>query len=186
MIIGENLKNKQFGALIVLHKIGKTNKNRQMWLCLCSCGKQTKAIHGHLTSGNRTSCGCRKLNKEEYRKDIKDVCTQNVSKQYQKNAGYKDREFLLNFSEIKSLIFSNCNYCGISPSNIFTARRRISQSVYENEVKYSGIDRVDSSKGYNVINCVSCCKTCNRAKSDLTKEEFIQWVEKTYLFLKKT
>ena len=40
---------------------------------------------------------------------------------------------------------------------------------------YSGIDRIDSSVGYEPNNVVSCCKICNYAKSNLTKDDFINW-----------
>jgi hypothetical protein len=37
-----------------------------------------------------------------------------------------------------------------------------------------GIDRLDSTKGYEVENCVSCCEQCNYMKLDYTQEEFIK------------
>ncbi len=51
----------------------------------------------------------------------------------------------------------------------------------------NGIDRVDSKIGYYPKNCVSCCKQCNRAKSDQTQNEFYEWIEriKNHLELKR-
>ena len=34
-------------------------------------------------------------------------------------------------------------------------------------------DRVDSSLGYTVSNCVPCCKYCNQAKNDRSVSEFL-------------
>lgn len=62
----------------------------------------------------------------------------------------------------------NCFYCDSEPSNM------ISQYGF----KYNGLDRVDSSKGYSLSNVVTCCKICNRAKSDLSQKDFYDWIEK--------
>ena len=41
-----------------------------------------------------------------------------------------------------------------------------------------GIDRIDSSIGYVVENCVPCCTLCNRMKSNLSGREFIAHVDR--------
>ena len=48
-------------------------------------------------------------------------------------------------------------------------------------ITYNGIDRIDSTKGYFNDNVVSCCKVCNRAKSNLSLEDFKQWAANLYL-----
>ena len=48
-------------------------------------------------------------------------------------------------------------------------------------ILYNGIDRIDSSQGYFKDNVGSCCKTCNRAKSNLSLVEFKDWISKVYL-----
>jgi hypothetical protein len=48
-------------------------------------------------------------------------------------------------------------------------------------IKCSGIDRVDSNKGYTIDNCVPCCKTCNLAKAELSQRDFLDWVRKVYI-----
>lgn len=40
----------------------------------------------------------------------------------------------------------------------------------------NGIDRVNNDLGYINNNVVSCCKTCNLAKSSLTLIEFKNWI----------
>ena len=44
----------------------------------------------------------------------------------------------------------------------------------------NGIDRLDSSKPYEVDNCVSCCSKCNYMKQDNTEQEFIDQIKKIY------
>lgn len=39
-----------------------------------------------------------------------------------------------------------------------------------------GLDRIDPSKPYTIKNVEPCCKHCNRMKSDLTSDEFMDQV----------
>ena len=51
----------------------------------------------------------------------------------------------------------------------------------QNERTSEGLDRIDSSIGYQVDNLVSCCSICNQMKSDRNKEE---WLDKMFTILK--
>ncbi len=42
---------------------------------------------------------------------------------------------------------------------------------------YNGIDRVKNEVGYEVENCVACCKTCNIMKQGLSKEDFLNHIK---------
>ena len=44
----------------------------------------------------------------------------------------------------------------------------------------NGIDRVDSSKGYTLDNCVPCCSICNTMKLNYTLQEFSDHITKVY------
>ena len=41
----------------------------------------------------------------------------------------------------------------------------------------SGLDRIDSSIGYESNNVVPCCKVCNRMKDVLSTDEFLAAIE---------
>lgn len=43
---------------------------------------------------------------------------------------------------------------------------------------YVGIDRIDSSRGYDVDNIVPCCEMCNKAKNDHPREVFLTWARR--------
>jgi hypothetical protein len=49
----------------------------------------------------------------------------------------------------------------------------------------NGIDRVDNYIGYNIDNCVSCCKMCNHMKSDGDLLDFICRLEHILTYNKK-
>jgi len=44
----------------------------------------------------------------------------------------------------------------------------------------SGLDRIDSSKGYLIDNVVKCCKICNQMKNDLGQLEFFEHINSIY------
>lgn len=66
--------------------------------------------------------------------------------------------FLLSFDRFKEVVSTPCYYCGF----------KLCSQVKEG----SGIDRIDSRKGYEVGNVISCGHRCNLLKNeDLTVEE---------------
>ena len=54
----KDMKNKQFGRLLVLEKAESGDGNHVYWVCRCDCGN-VKTIRGnHLRQGSINSCGC--------------------------------------------------------------------------------------------------------------------------------
>lgn len=78
----------------------------------------------------------------------------------------KERHLNINLdaNKYQVLIDAGCYYCGKSLSD---------------EKGYC-LDRVDSTKGYNIMNLVGCCKICNRAKSNMDVYDFIDWIKKVH------
>jgi hypothetical protein len=79
---------------------------------------------------------------------------------YKRNAELKQLIFEFTKEEFITLVKLPCNYCGIMQ-----------------EKGFNGIDRVDSTIGYIMDNCVSCCAMCNFMKGCLNKHIFIKRVE---------
>ena len=77
-----------------------------------------------------------------------------------KSAGYRKLAFTLTEEDVKHIVTQPCFYC-----NTF-------------KCETSGIDRVDSSIGYILENCVPCCFMCNRMKSNYSAEDFIEQCKK--------
>lgn len=72
--------------------------------------------------------------------------------------------WLLTLEQFEKLISLPCFYC-----NNFLDK------IVETS---SGLDRINNSLGYNIDNCISCCKTCNRIKGhDLSMQETIAAVK---------
>lgn len=102
----------------------------------------------------------------------------NLYSVYQHNA--KNRGFTFELSKENFLVLTkqDCYYCGSPPNRIHKNYNNGSIYYYT----YNGVDRVDNTVGYQLDNCVPCCRFCNIAKGTLTPEEFIDKVIKIYLY----
>ena len=77
-------------------------------------------------------------------------------------AKFRKISFSLTLEDCKNLWKQNCFYCKMIAMNT--------------KMGYS-IDRIDNDKGYVSNNVVPCCSICNRAKSNLSINEFLEWIK---------
>ena len=94
--------------------------------------------------------------------------------QYKRDAAKRNYIWNLTKDEFFNLTSQNCFYCNLPPSNIKVS------SYGKGDFVYSGIDRIDNSRGYDTDNAVPCCKTCNRAKDIMGQGEFLEWVSRVH------
>ncbi len=166
-------KGIKFNRLTIIRFHHKDKRWRRFYLCRCDCGTE-KVIHGSLLkSGNTKSCGClsREVKLARRLPGNRGVINHLIL-QYKRHARNRNLSFRLSYKRFSELIKGNCVYCGEPPSNV-----KITKNCKEGFV-YSGIDRVDPKRGYSLGNVVSCCSLCNRAKNNLSLEQFKTWVKK--------
>lgn len=149
-------------------------KGVTIWECRCICSNiKNYAIREILNNGTK-SCGCMKGKMISNKKSLPDeeCAFRSIYRNTQKRAKRCNHIFEIDKISFKKLIKSNCYYCNRKPSNW----------LFYNKFKYmhTGLDRVDSSKGYALNNVVPCCKLCNQAKNDLTVKEFKNFIRKLY------
>jgi hypothetical protein len=153
------------------HIITEAGKHHTRWECLCDCGKLFVITTKQIKRGQK-SCGCHKFN-SMFRRTLTDdqANIRKILRHYQASA--KKRGFCWELTEEQAtqLLFFNCFYCGSQPSRICDYLKYCKPTIV------SGIDRKDNKIGYVINNCVSCCKVCNRAKLDASKEEFETWAK---------
>jgi hypothetical protein len=176
LIVVEQLPSRVYGDKSNYHK-------KRMWLCKCDCGNMTEANTGSLTTNQKKSCGCltstksaQNSIKSRHKVAKEDAGYRSIYARYRANAKLRKISFNIDFDSAISIMKSNCNYCGIEPSNLFW------KSYYN--VNYNGIDRVDNLIGYEKHNLVSCCKTCNIAKNNNSEKDFLEWVKRVNKFQK--
>lgn len=172
-----NLIGKRFGKLVVLHQLARPTGKPARWACVCDCGKEHTAITHLLISGKVTRCRKCAFADIGYAKRVPDRAFRLVLRSYQKSARHKDHEFVLSSNEFRSLITQDCHYCGEPPSRIV---KRV-----EDQIVCNGLDRMDSSRGYTMDNCVPCCTRCNMIKRDMPYQEFVAWIRQSAKYLER-
>lgn len=184
----KNLLGQVFGELTVISRSeikGKDGCTR--WNCVCSCGKIKTTSCGLLNSGKTKSCGHLRNLVHNRNEDRKNATEKNLyATMIVRRSKIIDMEYNLDYDKFLKLIYSNCYYCGECGTNKWKDREL--KNLGEKEpffIIYNGIDRVDNSIGYTNENCVPCCRFCNAAKMDRTKEEFCLWIERIYGKLKQ-
>lgn len=89
----------------------------------------------------------------------------------------------LSFDDFIAMSQLPCYYCGSLPSNKARAYKKghVSDKRWEDSLFiYNGLDRVDNANGHYKNNVVPCCKHCNIAKLQRTKQDFLKWVRAIY------
>gem|GEM_PF-4823674 len=134
----------------------KTNSVAQTRICSdCGAEKPFSDFHKNKRMFGGISYYCKRCSK--LRGKNSPVQRYNV---YEYNAKLRDIEFALSFDQFVSFWDKPCYYCGDAINGI-------------------GLDRKDSDRGYTIDNVISCCATCNYAKSKkLTTDQFVAMCKK--------
>ena len=175
-ITGE--KYGRLTALSIDHERTKRQKNT-LWKCICDCGNVVTVFLCHLRTGHTKSCRC--LSKENSgRKPLPNNKGKKSTlySNYRARAKRKNIEFSLERDNFDFIIEQNCAYCGSSPSQIIPEYYDRKYRGKKNPLYYNGLDRIDSKKGYTEDNCTSCCKRCNFAKHEMSKDDFFKHILK--------
>lgn len=180
-----DLTGFKIGKLTVLYlsdlkkEYNSKNKGKvkaRLWACLCECGKTVLLTPSQLRCGHIKSCGCSLL---EYRsinarKEEGYAAKTQILLSYQHGAKERNLSWELSREQFIELTHKNCFYCDNTPNNI--SKRKSGDFVY------NGIDRIDNNLGYSIDNVVPCCSICNRAKLEMSKDEFLSFIGRVYKY----
>ena len=170
-----DLTGQKFGLLTVLHEreSGSARKNYTKknikWLCECECGTKKWIQMPALVCGKAKSCGCTRIKSENRKSYLTARQPENkIIAKYIDGAKRRNLEWHLEHSQLMTLFKSDCNYCGNKPAQIYHG------------FVFNGIDRIDNTKGYLSNNVVSCCGICNQGKSDMSLDQFYDWINRIH------
>jgi transposase len=138
---------------------------------VCDCGNTLTVFNSTLRAKNTSSCGCR-INRKN-----PDAVWVRIRCQIESGARLRGLDMNLTNAQLKYVCALPCAYCD-SPAMNKLKGRKAGRSTTETIHSYSGIDRVDSKKGYIPGNVLPCCRFCNRAKSNASLKEFLDWLAK--------
>lgn len=166
----DDVIGQKFGELTVL-EFYESKGDHWYYLCRCDCGKESITMLSNMKKGHTKSCG--HTRDREYGEAAKNK----IKDGYIRSAQDRGYEWKLTDEEFDRLTSENCHYCGRQPSNVSKSKKSNNGTFV-----YSGIDRMDNTKGYISNNVVSCCKKCNMAKRNMPYEEFMVWIKDITLF----
>ena len=93
-------------------------------------------------------------------------------RRYQFDAMRRGKGFNISIEYFNSLISQPCAYCGVVEDNTYTQKQYAVK-----QLRYNGVDRVDSMVDYTPANTVACCGACNAAKSNRD----VQFIDSAWL-----
>lgn len=168
----KDIIGQRFGKWLVLSSAieGETIDKEFRWVCQCDCGKISKITDKVLRGNRNKSC----LQCVPRKKPYGVAAFNTLFTRYKYGAKNRGLCWELDAEYFRGLTKQNCYYTGLPPSSVI--------KEVGGDYIYNGIDRLDSSKGYTVDNCVPCNGKVNQLKMDLGYSEFI---ELCYLICKK-
>jgi hypothetical protein len=137
-------------------------ENQGWWIVKYKNGEERRVK----TSSLKNKRSLKKVNKNDFDSSISELY-----RKYSHSAKKRKLDFNIDVSYFSKIIFENCFYCGDKPSNI-----QKSKNNNKIPLKYNGIDRKNNELGYIKDNVVSCCRICNRAKSNLHYKKWIDYI----------
>ena len=166
----------KYGRLTVLGESDILKYGRLAWDCICECGKKVIISSCHLRYGKVKSCGCygKEARRARTRKPEGVAAFKQLWWAYTKEAKNRGKSFTLSEEYFKREIQLPCHYCGSASANVKTPARKETTGNFI----YTGLDRMDNTKGYEIGNVVPCCKPCNFAKGTRSYSEFQNWIKK--------
>jgi len=164
-----DLTGQKFNLLTVLSRV-ENQGEKVRWLCRCECSKEVAMQACALTTNHTKSCGCR--GREKAFGFIGQMYAN-----YKIAAKRRGLSFELSRLEFSDLIKQNCHYC-FSPPVSKENRADVKKGAFKETIPVNGIDRKDNTIGYILANSLPCCSICNRAKLNMSYEDFTAWINR--------
>lgn len=171
-----NIENDNLKVLALDLSAKENNGKHAKYLVQCKrCGKiysrRASVIKQMLNSFQCENCKHLRLNKPLNVLQYKSYCS------YRSGAKARKLEWKLSEQDFLDLITKPCTYCGCIPCK----KQKVYYNLRKNEYELvNGIDRIDSSKGYTLNNCVTCCEQCNKMKLNYSVQDFLSKVREIY------
>lgn len=170
----KDYSNSKIGKLFVIcraaDKIGGQGQKIVQWKCRCECGDIVYRRPVHLKRGN---CRCKTCKAAE---DAKKFGHGEIRQHHwyttKRQADLRNIKFDVSVQYVWDLFEAQGRCCALSGLPISFAKSKQGHAKGETT---ASLDRIDSSKGYEVGNLQWLHKWVNLMKSDFTQQEFIDF-----------
>lgn len=160
---------KKFGRLTYVKRVARdTDAEYSSGLFRCDCGNEIVVRLASVVNGKQRSCGCSRLS-EKYQVNDGNDGFRRLLHDYRYRAKVSGIAWELTDEKAFELFGGDCYLCGKEPAE----RTRSGVKFVSN-----GIDRIDGTGPYTVENSASCCGDCNQMKGTMSKDEFIEHLNK--------
>lgn len=173
-----DLTGQKFHKLIVKQKAGANRQGSVRWLCLCECGNEKVYSSDHLTrkSNPVKSCGCTATRKgPEHHQwngcgEISGDWWYNHVLRERKQSTRAKVPVTVSIEEAWDLFLKQDRKCALSGEEI--------EIRGMNMYNTASIDRIDSSKGYEIDNIQWVHKDINFMKRTYSQDYFVELCKK--------
>jgi hypothetical protein len=124
---------------------------------ICKESKDPSCFFGHKDTSDKLRPDCKTC--ASLRNKQNRLKPQSRYTEYRYAATARGHDFNLTYEEFMTFWQQPCSYCGDGIETI-------------------GVDRVNSHIGYELSNCVACCKICNIMKLNLSQEQWFRQMNK--------
>ena len=147
-----DLKNRVFGNLRVINRIGSDNHGSVLWKCKCACGNIVVVRASSLTSGNTKSCGCLQKTRAAQTHKVHGGCKERL---YGIWSGMKARCYNPNREKYKDYGARGIKVCDEWKDSYSEFRSWAMLNGYDPNAPFSKctIDRIDNNGDYSPNNC---------------------------------
>lgn len=175
----KDLTGQKFGRLFVNGRHSeRSSKNEPLWDCDCDCGNKRYLTTWDLTAKRYSSCGCYRNECTSSRmfKGHEEIRLSYFNK-IKKGAEYRNINFDVTIEYIWSLFENQNRKCALTGKEL-----RLERFYNDKMNQNASLDRIDSSKGYEVGNVQWVDKDINRFKNNYSQEGFLNMVKEIYEF----
>lgn len=168
-----DLTGKSFGRWTVISRSSDV-KSHRIWLCSCACGHTQKVWGAHLTSGKSRGCSnCRspRGSASLYFKGVGEISATWWTNHVVRGYGSKRRKQIkctISIKDAWNLFLFQDRKCALTGLELTFPTKTANGGT-------ASLDRIDSSKGYELGNIQWVHKQINLMKNKFSQDEFIRF-----------
>lgn len=168
---GKIVSGAKFNKLTTIEIVKRNNSGSIVWLCECECGNKKEVTTKNLKSGYTKHCGCAKYKYGKSHKGWEGLgdISRKFFNQIERCAKKRNIDFDITIEQIWELFEKQNRKCYLSGLDL---------CFHENAKDSSGtasLDRIDSSKSYEINNIGWTHKDINRMKQSFSTKDFLNY-----------